>query len=330
MTLPTQGDVHVNGPLTDLSVQYAQSLDKFAADKLAPNHPSEKQSDLFFKFTKDYWGRDAMKERAPGALAAEAGYGVATDSFACVPYAVAKPIPDQVRANEDAPLQSDRNAMRFLTILERIRREKAFVTAAMSANTWTTTKTGVAAAPGANQFLQWNDAASTPIEDIRSFCTEVDKLTLGAARPNVLAVSQAVWDKLADHPDIIDRLKYGGQLSGSLSKVTPQMLAALLDLEEIVVMGAIENTAAEGAAFSGDYIAGKKAILLYRNMSAGIENVTGVKTFTWRRYINNPGGWRIKTYRDEPRESDVVEMQSAFVHKLIAADAGVYIPSAVA
>jgi hypothetical protein len=331
MTLPTQGDVHVNAPLTDLSVQYAQSLDKFGADKLAPIHPSDKQTNIYWKFTKDYWGRDSMKERGPAAQAAEAGYGVdSTNSFACIPYAVKKLIPDQVRANEDNPLNSDRNAMQFVTLLERIRREKAFVTAAMSASTWTTTKTGVAAAPGANQFLQWNDAASTPIEDVRSWCTEIELLTMGAARPNVLGLGQQVWDKLADHPDLVDRLKYGGQLQGSLARVTPAMVAALLGLEEIVIMGAVENTATEGAAASAAYIAGKKAVLLYRNTSPGIETVTGVKTFTWSRYIGNPNGWRIKTYRDEARESDVVEMQAAFTHKLIAADAGAYVATVVA
>lgn len=331
MTLPTPGDSHVNAPLTDLSVQYAQSLDKFGADKLAPIHPSDKQSNVYWKFTKDYWGRDAMRERGPSAQAAEAGYGIdSSNSYACIPYAVKKLIPDQVRANEDGPLNSDRNAMQFVTILERIRREKAFVTAAMSSNTWTTTKTGVASGVTTNQFLQWNDGASTPIEDIRGWCTEIELLTMGAARPNVLGLGQQVWDKLADHPDIVDRLKYGGQLAGQLAKVTPDMVAALLGLEEVVIMGAVENTATEGATASASYIAGKKAVLLYRNTATGIESLTGVKTFTWSRYIGNPMGWRIKTYRDESRESDVVEMQSAFTHKLIAADAGVYIPTAVA
>lgn len=330
MSTPTQGDVHVNAPLTDLSVQYAQSLDKFGADKLAPIHASDKQTNVFFKFTKDFFARDAMKVRGPGAPAAEAGYGIETDSFACIPYAVKKNISDMVRANEDSPLDSDRNAMQFLMRLERIKREKAFVTAAMSAGTWSSTKTGVAAAPAANQFLQWNDAASNPIEDIRGWCTDVELLTMGAARPNVLGLGQQVWDKLADHPDLVDRLKYGGQLQGSLARVTTDMVAALLGLDEIVVMGAVENTATEGQAASASYIAGKKAVLLYRNTSTGVETLTGVKTFTWSRYIGNPSGWRFKSYRDEALESDVVECQSAFTHKLIAADAGVYIPTAVA
>lgn len=326
-SLPTAGDVHVNRPLTNMSIQYAQALDKFKADQLAPIISGENRSDIFYKFTKDYWFRDEMKERGPGTEAVEAGYGVEQDSYRVIPYAVRKPISDQVRSNEDSPLNSDRNAMQFVTRLERIRREKAFAAVALAAN-WTTTRTGVAAAPTGVQFLQWNDAASTPIEDVQAWCTLVELLT--GFRPNVLAIGQQVWDALKNHPDLIDRLKYGGQLQGNLAKVTPAMVAALFELEELVVMSAIENTAKEGQAFAGSYIAGKKGVLMYRDTSAGIEGVTAIRTFTWKRYLAGEAGFRIKKYRLEQFESDYVEMQSAFVHKIVAADCGIYLPSMVA
>jgi hypothetical protein len=330
MSLPTAGDVHVNAPLTDMSVQYAQSLDKFGADKLAPIMPSDKQTNLFFKFTKSYWGRDEMKVRGPGSEAVEAGYGVETDSFACIGYAVKKMIADQVRSNEDNPLNSDRNAMQFVTQLERIRREKAFAAACLATSKWSTDKAGVAGTPTTNQFKQWNDSASTPIENIRAYCTEIELLTLGAARPNVLGISQPVWDALADHPDIVDRLKYGGQLAGALAKVSPDMVAALLGLDEIVILSAVENTALEGATAAASYIAGKGAVLLYRNTTPSIESVTAVRTFTWKNYLATDAGFRIKKYRDEGRASDVVEMESAFVHKIAAQDAGAYLATVVA
>lgn len=325
---PTPGDVHVNRPLTNLSVQYAQALDKFKADSLAPILPADNRSDLFFKFTKDFWFRDEMKERGPGTEAVEAGYGVVTDSYVCVPYAVRKAISDQTRANEDSPLNSDRNAMQFVTRLERIRREKAFAAACLATGKWATDITGVAGVPGASQVKQWNDSASTPIEDVQALCTLVELLT--GFRPNVLAIGQQVWDKLKNHPDLVDRLKYGGQMTGNLAKVTPAMVAALFELEELVIMNAVENTAKEGAAFAGGYIAGKTGLLMYRDSTAAIEGVTAVRTFTWRRYLSADIGFRIKKYRLEQFESDYVEMQSAFVHKIIASDLGVFIASLVA
>lgn len=330
--LPTPGDVHVNRPLTNLSVQYAQALDKFKADSLAPIIAADNRTDLFYKFTKDYWFRDAMKERGPGTEAAEAGYGIETDSYACVPYAVRKAISDQTRANEDSPLNSDRNAMQFVTRLERIKREKKFADVALLSTNWDTVRTGVAGVPSGVQFKQWNDAASTPIEDVQSWCTTIELLT--GFRPNVLSIGQEVWDKLKDHPDLIDRLKYGGQLTGNLAKVTPAMVAALFELEELCIMNAVENTAIEKApgtaSFTGAYIAGKKGLLQYRDASSAVEGVTAIRTFTWRRYLSANVGWRIKKFRLEQFESDYVEIQSAFVHKVIARDLGVSLQAMVA
>ena len=331
MSLPTPGDVHVNAPLTSLSVLYAQSLTRFGADRLFPVVSSDKESNVYFTFDKKYWARDTMKARAIGAMAAEGGFGVSTASYFCNTYAIRKPIADRLRRNSDNPLNQDRSAMRYVTLMERIRREKQFATDCLTTSVWSSDKTGVAGAPGANQFKQWNDAASTPIEDVHGWITEVDLLTLGAARPQALGLGQQVWDKLIDHPDIIDRLKYGGQLQGQLATVTTQMVAALFGLEEIVILSAIEETATEGQATSVPaYIAGKKALLLYRQPSPMIEEVSAGYTMCWQDVGAAPEGWRIKKYRDEPIESDIVENQSSFVQKIVAPDAGLYAASVVA
>lgn len=331
MTLPTPGDVHVNAPMTNFSLLYAQGLDRFAADKMFPIVTSDKESNLFYKFDKKYWARDTMKVRAIGAEAAEGGFGVTTDSFLCITYALKKKVPDRLRRNSDNPLNQDRAATRYLTQMERIRREKQFVTDILKTSFWTSEKTGVAGAPGANQFKQWNDGASTPVEDVRSWRTEVDKNTLGAGKPNIMGVGKEVWDKLADHPDIIDRLKYGGQLQGTLAKVTTQMVASLFELDDLIVADALEETALEGQATSVPaYMWGKKALLLYRQPSPQIEEVSAGYTLCWQDVGANAMGWRMKQYREEGVESDIFEIQSQFVQKQTAADAGAYIASAVA
>ena len=185
--LPTPGDVHVNGPLTNMSLAYSNELEMYVADRAAPIIPSSKQSDVFYKYDKEYWFRDALRLRGPGQEAAELGYGVSTDSFHCDVWAGKKPIPDMVRSNEDGPLNSDRDAMEFVTELERIRREKSFASTFMLTGTWTTDYDGVdSGSPTANQVQRWDRAASTPIEDIRALRTSVHLLT--GVRPNVLVM----------------------------------------------------------------------------------------------------------------------------------------------
>lgn len=331
MSQPTTGDVHVNTPMTNFSVLFAQSLTRFAADRLFPVISSDKESNVFFKYDKKFWARDTMRPRAIATQAAEGGWGVSQDSFFCETFALRKPVADRTRRNSDNPLNQDRAATRYLTQMERIRREKQFVTDCLTTGKWSSDKAGVAGVPGGNQFKQWNDGASTPVENIRSFCTEVDLLTLGAARPNVLGVGQQVWDVLADHPDIVDRLKYGGQLQGSLAKVTPAMVASLMDLEEVIIMGAVEETAAEGQATSVPaYMAGKKALLMYRQPTPMVEEVSGGYTLCWKDVGANEMGWRMKTYRNEDLESDIFEIQSQFVQKIIAPDAGLFMGTVIA
>jgi len=322
MSLPTPSDVHTNATLSDMSVMYQDEMGDYQADQIAPVHASPKQSDLFYKFTKDYWFRDAMKLTGPGAAAPRAGYGVETDSFHCDVWTVAKAIADQTRANEDNPLNSDRNAMQFVTRLERIRREKSFAAACMAASKWTTdiTCNDSASVPGTS-ICQFNDADATPLEDIAYYRSFLKRTT--GLNGNVLVLGRLAWDALRNNADILARIT-GGSNNGNPAMATREIVAKLMDLEEVVVLDAVENTAAEGATFAGAYIAGSSGLLMYRNKSASVESVTAVKTFTWQTYSRSPNGTRILKYRDENVHSDIVEMHSAFVHKIVAADCGVY------
>lgn len=328
MTLPTNADVHVNEVLTDMSVAYQQELTDYKADDLAPIHASPKQSNTFFKFTKDFWFRDAMQKRGPGAQAPRVGYGLATDSYAIDVWSAAKAIDDQVRANEDAPLNSDRDAMMFVTRLERLRREKSFAATCLTTSVWGTDVTGntSASAYGSNTVAQWDDDNASPLEDIAHYKSVV-KLATGL-EPNVLAIGRQVWDKLKNNADIIARIS-GGSNNGSPAQVTRQVVAALMELDELVVLDAVENTAAEGATFAGSYIAGKKGLLMHRNPNAGVMSVTAVKTFCWQRLSGAANGTRVLTYQDGPH-LDIVEIESAFAHKIVAPDLGVFFNTLVA
>jgi len=194
MTLPTPSDVHVNRPLTNMSVAFMQALSKFQADNMAPVMPSDKKSDIYFELEKAYWFQDHMKRRGVGAPAARAGYGLTQKSFLCDLWALGKQIDDQVRANEDSPLNSDRTAMKFVTMAERLNREKSFKTAFWGTSKWTTDITGntsTSAIVASSTLKQWNEATSTPIDDVAVMMTIMEKLT--GFTPNKMAIGAEVW-----------------------------------------------------------------------------------------------------------------------------------------
>jgi hypothetical protein len=252
MYTPTPGDVHVNTPLTQISIAYLQSQDQFVAAQVCPVIPVTKQSDRYYVYNRGDFFRDQMQRRAPGTPAASVGYRLDnTPTYFADVWGEAKPIPDQLRGNADAVLNMDRDAVEFLSQQALIRREKIFAANLFTTGKWNTDMTGVSAGPTASQFLQWNDPASNPIEDIRAGKLAIKQATGYPA--NTLVLSEPVWLKLIDHPDLVDRVKYG-QTAGRPATVSREALAAILELDRILVMGSIENTAAEGQTAAHSFI----------------------------------------------------------------------------
>jgi len=211
MPQPTPGDVHVNRPLTNISVAYMQEAANFVASRVFPLVPVAKQSDSYFTYTQANWFRNDVKKRAPATESAGGGWNMSTASYACDVFAIHKDIDDQLRANADAPINLDSDATRYVTQQLLLQMEAQFVTDAFVASTWTgaatgNDQTGVAGVPAADQFLQWNDVASTPIEVISRLMDQMQQKT--GVRPNKLVLGPQVWTELKHHPDILDRIKY--------------------------------------------------------------------------------------------------------------------------
>lgn len=322
MTLPTNRDVHVNQVLTDWAVQYGNERTDFKADQLAPMVPSSKQTNVYYKFEKADWFRDEMKKRGPGAPVPMAGYRLTTVPFSIDVWSVGKPIDDQVRDNEDDILDSDEDATKFVMDLELIRREKSFADTCLRTGVWGVDVTGNTSASnyGSDTVAQWDDSDSHPLLDIAEYRERV-KLATGLW-PNVLVLGAAVWKVLKNHDDILERIT-GGSNNGSPAKVTLDLVAGLMELEEVVVMDAVENTAKENQTMVGSFIGGKHGLLMHRNANAGRKGATAVKTMTWQRPRSDRSGRAILKY---PRDAhcDVVECESNFAHHICAADLGVF------
>jgi hypothetical protein len=329
MAQPTRGDVHVNKPLTNISVAFMQAASNFVADTVFPNIPVPNVSDRYYTYDRGYFNRDEMTERAPGTESAGSGYAVDnTPTYYCKVYAFHHDVPDQVRSNADSPVQPDRDATQLVSQKALIKREKLWVARYFQPALWTFDVDGVSGVPGANQVLQWNDASSTPIEDIAAAMDAMLEET--GFLPNKLIVGRQVWTALKNHPDIIDRVKYG-QTPGGTAKISLQALADLFEVQQIVVMNAIENTSKEGAANNHAFIGGKKALLVYAAPSPGLQVPTAGYTFSWSGFLGAGAmGGRIKKFRMEELESDRVEIQMAFDQKLVSADLGYFFDTIVA
>lgn len=320
---PTPGDVHVNRPLTNISIAFLQRADSFVADQVFPNIPVDKQSDLYFVYDRGMFNRDQMQKRAPGSEAKKIDYNVdaPSNSYFADVWALAHDIPDQRRANADEPLQPDREAVELLSHQAMIKREVTWAaTFFASGSAWTRKVTGVASAPSASQTIKWDLAGSSPVEDVEKEKALIAEST--GFEPNVLVLSRHVWRILRNHPDIVDRIKYGQTAPGS-AVVSLATVAQVFELDQILVSRAIQNTAAEGIANVHSFIAGKNALLAYSSRTPGIMTPSAGYTFSWRGLLGaGPAGQRLKRFRMEWLEADRVEMEMAYAQKMVSADLG--------
>lgn len=322
---PTASQVHIDRPLTDVSIAYIQSQDDYIADKVFKPIKSDRQSNMYYKFEKEYFlsGGEELQV-AEGSRTLGSGFGLTTDTYICKVYGFHHKITDETRANADEGINLDKTATTLVTSKILVTKEKMFAKTAFKASAWAQSLTGADTA-STTQFINWDDETADPITDIRKARMAVKRRT-GFA-PNVLVLSEDVYEVLIQHPVIIDRYKYT-----TSNVVTADMLAKLFDLERIEIAKAIAiNTGvAEGSAKAKEaeaynWIMNNGALLLYVPTSVSIMQPAAGYSFYWTGLAGagtSEKGVAIKTYRREDLRSDIVEGLTAFEYKVVCPDLG--------
>lgn len=332
MPNPTQSDLHVNVPLTNVSVAWMQDKSTFIADKIFPRVPVQKQSDLYYKYSKSDWRRTDAQKRAPGTETPGSGWRLDTDTYYAQVWGVHKDIDDQVRANADSNWRLDKDSTTFITNQLLLRRDLDWNNTYFKTGVWALDQTGVAASPSTNQFLQWNDAASDPIVQFANLQTNFVRQS--GRKANTLVVGADAITQLKNHPDIIDRIKYTQK-----GVVTTDLLASLFDVDKILVSYATVTDVAEvndmrvqDAAATYSFMSNSKAALLcYTPSSPSLMTPAAGYTFTWNGYLaGNSYGIRMKNFRMEHIAADRLEGEMTYDMKVVAPDMGIFLAAAVA
>jgi hypothetical protein len=328
---PTQSDLHVSQPLTNISIAYMQSSDAYIADKVFPAVPVQKQSDLYWKYLKSEWRRTDVEKRAPSTESPGVGWHVTTDSYYANVYAVHKDIDDQLRANADSNFSLDRDSTNFITNQLLLKRDIDWNNKYFKTGVWARDRAGVASGPTGLQFKQWDQAGSTPIEDVTSEIITFRQNT-GYA-PNVMVVGAYVLQALRNHAEILDRIKYTER-----GIVTEDLIASLFGVKKLLVTYATYTTTPEFQnplttdsnatyAFMGG---GKGALLAYSPERPSLMEPAAGYTFTWNGYLGGNGkGVRIKTFRMENIASDRIEGEMTYDMKVVATDMATFWSAAV-
>jgi hypothetical protein len=320
---PGMGSVHVDVPLTNVAVAFLQDPANFVASRVFPMVPVAKASGKYFEYDRSYFLRNEVKKRAPGTAAARAGFGVSTSSYTCDRDAIAHDIPDPVRENTDSPLNLDRDAAMFVAAQLALNAEIQWAAKYFTTSVWTGSSSGSDITPS----TLWSDAASTPVEDVKTQKRAVLKNT--TKEPNKLVLGITCFDKLCDHPDILDRIKHAAG-PGNPAIANEKTLAMVFGVEEVIVAKGVKNTGSEGSTASYSFVQDpESALLVYAPANAGLMIPSGGYMFTWQG-AGNPFGVQMKSYRNpEAIESDSVEGNFWYDFKLVSAALGAFFSNAV-
>lgn len=320
MPRPQKSDMHVNTPLTNMSVAYIQDASEFIATKIFPLLPVNKQSDSYFRYDIGDFSRDEMEERAPATESVGSGYDLDTDTYNCKKKALHKDVPEDDYGNADTPLDPDKDAVMFLTKKALINSEKTWHDNFFKTGVWHDDIEGVASGSESlgDSMVKWSDATDAkPVKEIGYY----QKLIKGKTgfKPNCMAIGVDVFNALKECDDILNRVKYTQR-----GIISTEILASLFELDLVLVSGGVYNSAAKGATDDLDFFASDDALLCYINPYPSPRMPSAGYTMAWKQFYGGNKGYRIKKFYMEELEAFRVEVELALDQKQVSQHLGIF------
>lgn len=297
--------------LTAIAIAYRNT--KLIADSVLPRKPVGVQTFKYLVYDKA--DRFTIPDTRVGRKGQpnEVEFGSTEVEASTEDYGLDDPVPqadiDNAPPNHD-PLGDAVEGITDLVLLDREKRVSDLVFA-------------LATYPAANRVTlsgtdQWSDPASTPIADIE------DGLNTPIFRPNRMVISRTAFSQLARHADI---MKAVNRTAGDTGVARRGDIAALFELDEILVGDAWYNTQKKGQTATYARLWGKHCALLHINPTANTrKGVTFGITPQW--------GGRIAGSEPDSkiglRGGQRVRAGESVKELITASDVGYYIEDAVA
>ena len=326
MPLLTPSAVHIDQPLSNLTLAYVQEQTNFVADKVFPVVGVQRQSDKYYIYDRANMNRSGdVKKLAPRTEVNRIGMAVSNSAYYADVYGIGMDFDEQTIANEDAMLEIRAAGAQTLINRVLIEREEQFASTFFNAGVWTTDVTP------ANLWSDYTN--STPISDVTNGSRTM-QLTSGGFKPNTMVVGKEVRDILVNHPDILARLN-GGSTINNPALITDGKLAEIFGVENFFVMEAVKNGAVEGLAEANAFIGGKNALLVHTPRASGLMTPAAGLTFAWNNIPNvNNLGITVESFSDDALKrqqvAEHIQVKMAYDMKVVGADLGYFFSAVVA
>jgi hypothetical protein len=241
--------------LTKISIEYANRPDAYIATQALPIINTEgKTTGRYRKFKKGNMFRKYDDARARLSRSSKVHVEMDTDgTFACIQRALHDGIDDRdAKEFMSQGLDLQEFAVRIVTDAVLLGREYRVASLLTSASVLT----NYAGLTGNDMWDVYTSASSDPWDDVETMRNSIHANT--GAEMNIIIIGRQVYNKLRNHPAIIDRIKYTMGIQDG--KVTPQLLAAAFDVEKVLIGNPLYQTTKEGQTETLGYIWGKNVI----------------------------------------------------------------------
>jgi len=304
---PTKSQVHVDVPMTNVSIAAFNKPGAFIAQQAFPRVPVVKESGKYFIFTKSFLFRSHTEKRAAGAPVKLRDYRLTTGTYTAEEYAVGGIVPDRIAENSDMPLRPYENMAEIIAHDMQMFIEDNWADTALVTGAWTSEAT-------LSGTSQWSDYTNShPVTVIDAAGDTVSGLSGIPMDMMTLFLGHQVFTALKRHPDVLAALGGGDP---NLKIITPEKLADIFGVKKVVVGRSLWNTNAEGNATQTlSRIIGKLALLAYVPDSPALMEAAGGYFFTNKLAVT-------KRYYKEERASEIIETSSIFDYAVTMADAG--------
>ncbi|MDY0206199.1 MAG: hypothetical protein RBR82_06190 [Pseudomonas sp.] len=294
--------------LTNVGLQYGAGPDLFKANRVFPVCPVTLMSSQYPVYPKEYWTKNEAGIRK---LATESKGGTHAREFgtySCQDISYHEDVATESIKNDPVPLNPQKAATRRVTKKISLFDEIDFVTRFFTTGVWTS---------GSNPTTKWDAANSTPLLDIDTYKRNM-RVATGGFTANKIVMSEPVYDCLKRHSTVT------GQLGANDSKmINSEILARILEVQEVIVMSAVYDTAAYGATSSHSYIAGNSLLFLHVTENPSLEDPSAGYNFGWNGFGVN--GYGVTELEVPLAHAIRVEAHNYHDMRQIAADLGVFV-----
>lgn len=340
--------------LTNMAISYLPGFNEFIAGQVFPTITVGASAGTYNVWTRGDFMRRGGKELANYEAAPIEGFASSSRNYSVKNWGVAAAWTARELAEARAGGTSDADfikaKVKFVTWKGALEKEIAVSVMCQTTANWTLTRAGVTSGPSGVQFIQWDQTASSPVDDFIAWI-ELMRLSAGI-KPNTAIIPIQVINVLRKNVSLIDRIKYGGTMSNP-TEVTVDQIKGLIGVDRILIPEGVYNTSEEGVADAFGYIWGKTCWLGYvadtpnretpsagysiawngnttAGLPVGMQSGAGPQTWGASPVPESLDGLFIRRYRTDRPSAEFVESELWITPNITAADMGMTITAPVA